>query len=283
VATGITQISDLNSLFNTIFEDALFVARETNIMTNLVTPFSARGWMARKITTRPQIAATAKAEGEDFATPTKWSKSLLATLTPSMIMAQVIITDEEIETDPEDSKRSAAQDMGNAIASKIDTDLCSDFTSFSTDKGPGASGTATIAKCAAAIAVLRNSIVPNPINIVMHAYHWYDIWMELGQPAATKAMLGDLANQALKDFYVGDWLNARWFVNANIAVSGTDAVSGIFNPQALCFDSRKAPDQESERDASRLAWELNFSAGYAHGVRRPTFGVKYTADATEPS
>jgi hypothetical protein len=111
-----------------------------------------------------------------------------------------------------------------------------------------------------------------------------DIWVLLGQPAANQAFLGDAANRAMQDFFVGSFLTANWFVNANISVDGSDdAISGIFNPGALAFDSRKAPTIEPERDASLRAWELNIVGGYAHGVRRPTFGVKYTADAATPS
>ncbi len=100
----------------------------------------------------------------------------------------------------------------------------------------------------------------------------------------TAPFLGELANKALKDFFVGQWININWFVNANIAVdSSTDAVSGVFNSQAIGFDVRKAPILEPERDASLRAWELNMSAGYGYGVIRNTFGVKFTADATEPS
>ncbi len=281
---AITKVADLNDLFNKIYEGALFVARETNIMVNLVRNFDAQGWMTRNFSTRPQIAAQVKPEGVDFANPTTFGKSLLATFTPAMVMAQVELTDEDRDTDPDSAAADAERELGGAIATKIDTDLTGDFASFSTDKGPGAGQTATIAKAATAVSVLRNRIVMNPINAVWHPYHWHDIWVELGQPAATKAFLGDLANQALRDFYVGNWINIQHFVSANIAVDGdADAVSGIFNAQALGFDTRKEPTLEPERDASKLATELNMSAGYAHGVIRSTYGVKYTADATEPS
>jgi hypothetical protein len=96
--------------------------------------------------------------------------------------------------------------------------------------------------------------------------------------------LGEVANQALRDFYVGSWLNIQWFTSANITIdASTDTCSGVFNPGALGFDVREAPNLEPERDASRKAWELNVSASYAKGVIRNAFGVKYTADATEPT
>jgi hypothetical protein len=280
---AITKSSDLNSLFNSIYEDSIFVAREQNVMTNLVFNYSATGWMARVIPQRASITAQAVAEGVDFSNPTTFSKSTLATLTPGEKMCQVLLTDIDIETDPENARTDAATEMGGAIATKIDKDLITLFASFSTDKGPGAGQTATLAKFAAAISVLRQNLVPNPIKIVLHPYCWHDIFIELGQPAATKVLLGDVANEALRSFFVGDWLLADWFVSANIIASGTDAVSGIFNPQALAFDSRKPPTMEAERDASLRAWELNMVAGYAYGVRRSTFGVKYTSDVTEPT
>ena len=281
---AVTAQSDLSSLFNSIYEDALFVARETNIMTNLVTNYSARGWMARKVSTRPTVSAASVADGVDYANPTTFGLTALATLTPGEVIAQVILTDQMIETDTNDAMRDAAQELGNAVGTKIDSDLVGTFSSFTTDKGDGANATATIANFAAAVSVLRNAKVPNPVYVVAHPYHWHDVWVELGQPGANQAFLGDVANQAMRDFYVGRWINVLWFIDANISVDGNaDAISGVFNPGALAFDSRKAPTLENERDASLRAWELNMTAGYAYGVRRSTFGVKFTADATEPS
>lgn len=281
---AITQLTSLNSLFNTLYEDALFVAREANIMTNLVTSYSATGWMNRVIPTRPQISAVGVADGVDFASPTTFGRTTLATLTPGEVIAQVVLTDQDIDTDPDDARRDAAIELGNAVATKIDTDLVGDFSSFTTDVGPGAGQSATISDFAAGIAILRNAKAPNPIYVVAHPFHWHDVWILLGQPGANQALLGDVANQALRDYFVGRWVNVLWFTNANIAIDGSDdAISGLFNPGALAFDSRRAPRLEPERDASLRAWELNMTAGYAHGVRRDTFGVKYTADATTPT
>ncbi len=280
---ALSQESDLNSLFNLIYEDALFVAREQNIMTNLVTNYSARGWMARKINEYPTVTAITVAEGVDFANPTTFDKTNKQTLTPGEVMAQGQLTDRRIETDPDDARRDLAQELGGAVATKIDVDLVSNFTSFTTGKG-SAGSSLTIANCSAGISVLRNSKIPNPIYFVLHPYGWHDIWTELGQPTANQAFLGDLANEALRSFFAASLMSATWFVNANITVDGSDdAISAVFNPQALAFDTRKAPTLEPERDASLRAWEMNMSAGYAHGIRRATYGIKLTHDATEPS
>lgn len=282
---AITKKSDLNSLYNNIYERALFAAREMNLMLQLVTFYGdATGYADRKIGQWGTITAADVAEGVDYVNPSTFDKTVLATLTPGEVQAQAILTDVMVETSPDDAVRSCALELGNAMASKIDTDLVGDFASFTTDVGPGAGAAATLAKFGVGVSVLRNNKVFNPIYVVCHPYHWHDIWIALGTPSANQAFLGDIANQAMKDFYVGELLNARWFTNANIAVDANDdAVSGIFNPEALAFDSRKAPYLEPDRDPSKRATELNMVGGYAHGVRRQAFGVKYTADASTPS
>ena len=280
---AITKVEDLNSLYNLIYEDALFVARESNLMVGLVRNFAATGYMARKIGIRPTISAQTKAEGVDFQDPTTFDKTLKATLTPAVVMAQAILTDEARDTDPDNARQDAAQELGAAVATKIDTDLVGLFTSITETKGT-ANYALSIAKCSAAVSVLRNNKAPNPLYFVMHPFGWQDIWTELGQPTGTYAFLGDTANQALKDYYVGNWLNATWFLNANIAVdTSDDAYSAVFNPQALGFDSRQEPTLEPERDASRKATELNMSAGYAVGILRQEFAVALIHDATEPT
>jgi len=280
---AITVLTSVNSYINTIYERALFVARELNLMTGLVTPFSAQGFMARTIPIWASATAEDVADGVDYSNPTTMSKSTSGTLTPGEVIAQALLTDQMIETDPDGAVNASAKELGAAIATKIDTDLVGDFSSLGADKGAGAGNSATLATFAAAFSYLRASHAPNPIYAVVHPYHWYDIWVELGQPTANQAFLGDVANKAMRDFFVSRLISMDWFTSANISVDASDdAISGIFSPQAMAFDSRRAPRLEPERDASLRATELNMTAGYAHGVIRSAFGVYYTADATAP-
>lgn len=284
---AITTSSDLNSLFSDIYERAIFVAREMNLMVNLVSNYSANNFYTRHLKTRPQLTAESVTEGIDYSNAQTFGATAVGTLTPGEKIVQVVLTDIDVLNDPDGAIQDASQEMGAAIATKIDTDLVSVFGSFATDKGPGAGSAATLASVAAAVSLLRtrHATQDGLINVVLHPYHWHDIWVLLGQPAANQAILGDVANAALRDYFVGRWLGVNWFTSANITVDGSDdAVSGIFTQSAIAFDGRISPYLERERDASLRAWELNMVAGYAYGLgKQPTFGVKYTADASVPS
>lgn len=283
---AITKYSDISSYVNNIYERSLFVMREMNLMANLVSNYSAQGWMTRTFSTRPQVTAETVADGADYSNATSFGKSTVGTLTPAEVIAQVILTDQNVETDPDGARNDAATELGMAIASGIDTDLCSVFDLFATDKGDGTGATATISNLAAAVAVVRyNMKAAGPINVVFHPYHWHDIWVELGQPAATYANMADLTSQAMRDYYVGSLLGVKIFTSSNLKdLTGDDFVSGVFNPRAIALDTRRAYRLEPERDASLRAYELNATAGYAYGLGpRPTFGVGFTADATEPT
>ena len=280
---AVTQVSDLNSLFNTIYDRALFVAREQNLMANLVDNRSATGWMNRVVPIRPQVSAAAVAETEDYNSPTTFGKSTKATLTPGEIIAQAVLTDRDVETDPDPAVSDLSIELGGSIATKIDEDLISTFSSFAVDKGAGAGSTFTLASLAAGVAVLTNNKAQQygEFNAVLHPYHWHDLWTELGKPDTN--FLGAVRDEVLANYFRGRVVNSNIYVSANISVDGSDdAISGVFVRPAIMLDTRRAPRLESERDASARATEWNLTAGYAYGVVRSEFGVYLTADAATP-
>ena len=284
---AITTTADLNSLYNQIYERALFVLRESNLMVQLVSNYSADNFYTRNMTTRPTLAVETVSEGVDYSNAQSFGKTLVGSLTPQERIAQVVITDIELMNDPDPTMQDASQELGAALAQQIDKDLLGIFASFDTEAGNGAGSSATIAKVAAGINILQTRFAnqDGPINVIMHPYQWHDIWVLLGQPVGTQAFLGDIANQALRDYYVGSWLGVRWFTSANITVDGNnDAVGGIFTQSSIAFDSRIAPYMENERDASLRATEMNMVTAYAVGLgKRPTLGLKFTTDASTPA
>lgn len=283
MATGLSGTAQISGFFNPILERTLFAVREDALMPALVTPYSSVGWEDRKLSIYPQVAAQTVGETDDFANPTVFDKSSLATFTPIEIMAQTTLTDRRIETDPDAAQNDATEELSGAITTKIETDLVTLFSSFSLSKGAGAGNTFTLTSVANALAVLRATKVKGPFNVVLHPYHWLDVWVEIGKPT-TSVVASNAANAAMSDYFVANLVNARWYQHALIPVDGSDdAPSAVFNQGALALDTRRAPRIEPERDASKRAWEVNISAGYAAAVRRNAFGVKLIADATAPS
>lgn len=285
MATGISLVSDLNSLYNQIYEESLYTLRETNLMVPLVTQYNGQGYATRNVGIFSQSNVAEVSEGEDFTSPETLAKTSQATFTPKEAMAQFLVTDRMLETDDVDNIAEAARmELGMGIAEKIDQDLIAEFGSFSASKGTAGSAL-TIAHCAAAMAVLRNNYARGfEQNIVIHPYQWHDIWTELGQPAAERAFLGDTANEAMQQYAVGRFLGATWFTSANITVdSSDDATGAAFVRDALVYDQRSAYRVEMERDASLRATEMNGHVGYAVGRLRSDHGVALLSDATEPA
>jgi len=167
MAVGISTVASMNGLFNDIYEDTIFVARQSALMPALVTNYSAIGMADRKMGIYPQATAEEVAEGDAYSNALEWTKTLAMTITPFKVKTQVMLTDERVATDPEDAKASAAMEMGMAIATKIDTDLVGLFSSFDTDKGTAGSAL-TITRIAAGLTVLHASNVQNPIRTVLH-------------------------------------------------------------------------------------------------------------------
>ena len=282
---ALQQVSSLGGLFASIYEDAIFTVRETALMPQLVTNYSATGWMTREVTKHADYpTAQSVDEDQDYSNPVENARTSV-TLTPGEIMAQQILTDRVISTDPSGARSDTATWLGQSITNKIESDLLGLFSSLT--YGVGVANTAlTIDYCAQAVSILRtvSKGQGGPIYVVLHPYQWLDIWNELGTPAATYAYQGDVANEAMRMQFVGNWLGATWFQNSNIAIdTSDDAYGAVFTSECIALDTRKAPVLEWERDASARAWEANFSAGYAYGIRRSEMGVYLLSDATSPA
>jgi hypothetical protein len=281
---AITQYTSISSFINSIYEDALLVAREGGLMPALVSNYSAMGRMTRAFSTRPEVSYESVADAVDYSNPTTFGKSSVGTLTPGEVIAQFILTDANIESDPDDARAQAAQELGEAAAKKVDVDLVGVFASFSTDTGTANSPFSTTI-LADAISTLRDAYAPSgALRAVVHPFHWHDIFLETGVPAATYANKDAMTTQALRDYWMANYLGIPIYTSANIATdTNSDAVSGVFAPQAIAFDVRRAYRLEPERDASLRAWELNATMVYAYGLGpRPAWGVKITSDATAP-
>lgn len=224
-----TTVTDLSSLFPGIFEDALFVARDRNLMTNLVTQYSATGYATRTVGIWNTAEVLQVDDGVDFTTNRKFSKSTKATFTPYQYRSQFILTDAMVETDADaaSASASASNELGAAMAQYVDKALIGVFSSFSNSKA-SAGNPLTFNHVAAANAVIRQNQASGQASVVL--------------PAATYQFVGDVANQAMRDYVVGSWLGMMWYQTANIeADASDDAIGAVFTRDALAMDTRKPP------------------------------------------
>lgn len=280
-----TQVSDIQSptdFIQKIYEDALFVARENNLMTSLVTNYTGQG-IAPRISSEYSSATIAAVNDDDDLTSQSFKPTVLSTLTPSEVGAQYLITDQRLESDPMGVQQAAALELGAAMATKIETDLIGNFSSFTGGTAGTAGSTMTWDYFFAAVSQLRAQKAPAPYYAVLHPYQIHD----LAKAAAVTGTINNTPNfgdEVMRNRFFMMAAGCMIFESANLTPDGNDDVTaGIFSPMALALDVRRAPRIEPERDASRRATELNLSAVYAHGVWRPKFGVKLISDATVPA
>ncbi len=279
-----TQVSDIQAptdYIQKIYEDAMFVARDNELMSNLVTTLSGQG-IAPRVASEYSSASISSINDDDDLTSQSFKPTVLSTLTPSEVGAQYLVTDQRMESDPFAVMQNAAQELGFAIAQKIETDLLSNFASFTGGTAGTAGSTLTWGRFFAAVSQLRAQNAPGPYHAVLHPYQWFD----LSKEAAVSGMQNtpQFGDAVMQNRIVGRAYDTNIFISSNLSINGSDdCTAGIFSPMALALDIRRAPRIERERDASRRADEINLSAVYAHGTWRPKFGVKLISDASVPT
>lgn len=276
---------DIAPFVQTIYEDAMMVARENNLMSALVKGFSdASGTAARTRSEYGTVTINTITDIDDM-TSQAYTPVVGSTLTPSQVGAQFFITDLRVETDPFGIRDDASLELGMAMASKIERDLLGNFSSLTGGTLSLAGTILTWGHFYAMLSRLRAQFAPFPYNFVCHPFQWHQLGKAVA-PGATVTNSPAIQDSILGSFYVGSVSGVNIWTSANLTVDGNDdSYCAMFSPTALALDDRRSPRIEPERDASRGGggWELNLTAVYAHGVWRPKFGIQGLFDATTPS
>ena len=282
MAAGMNVATDISSFVNSVFEDALFVARDNNLMQPLVTTFSdAQGLASRKLQAYGTATIRQLNETDDMVSQT-YAPSALSTLTPAEFGAQIFLTDLRMETDPFGARDDAARELGVAMAQSIENNLISTFTSL-TGGTIGAGGSAlTWGYFTAAMTTLRAQNAPLPYFCVLSPYQYHALAKSASIAGATTAPAPNFADEVTRRWWIQSFGPVDIYVTANIA-AGTAVYGAMFARQAIAYDERRAPRLEPQRDASRRGIELNMSTVYAYGVWRPSFGVALLSDGSAPT
>lgn len=280
---SLNTYSDISTFVNTVWSDALFVARDNNLMAGLVTVYNDRTGMALRKNSEYGTATINSIGETDDLTSQAFTPTVLSTLTPAEYGAQFFLTDQRIESDIYQAQSDAANELGLAMAQNIEKNLLGKFSSL-TGGTIGAAGSAmSWGYFYAMLTGLRRQNAPMPYAFVCRPEQWHQLGKAVA-PGATVTNSPDIQNSVVGRFYVGSVSGVDIYTSANISVDGSDdAYCAMFNPQALALDMRRAPRLEAERDSSRRGWELNLSSVYAYGVWRPKFGVQGIFDAAAPT
>lgn len=284
--TQLNTYSDISALANPIQEDVLFLEHNMNVMSGLVTLYNGAGGNPRKVYQYNSNSAQSVAEVDDL-TSQAFTPSLLATLTPAEIGLQYFVTDLRADTDFEEIRTAAAQELGFAAVEKVESDLLGLFSSF-TGGTIGASGTTlTWGHVSAAIATARVANKSNvmPMYVVLHEYQWQDIAKAASIAGATSmSQAPGFTDQVTRNWYRVTFAGCDIFVTPNSnMLSGTDAYGAVFPKKSIALDWRRPIRVEAERDGSRRGTEFNMSAVYAHGLVKAALGVQILSDATAPT
>ena len=285
----INLFSDLGTIAQTVQDDAIFIIREATLMPNLVKVFTDMdGGNTR--TGYQYNNGTAKERGEaDDLTSDAFTPSADQVLTPINIGEQFFITDLRARSEaPESILTDAAQELGFAAVSKVETDLLGELANL-TGGTIGAAGTViTWGYLAAAIAQARNANknAAKPIAGVLHGYQWSVLAKAATAAGATVAVAPGFQDKMTNSggmVKVFDFMGVPFYQVYAAADSADDFTGGIFPREAIALDWRIPIHIAPERDESRAGLELNMHATYAHGVWRPARGVKMIFDATAPT
>ena len=275
-----TTSSTLSELYTEIVAEALFTASERSIMRPLVKNYAiAGGGKSVEVPIYAAVSAAAVNEATDLSNTAINPTSVTITASENGIMTT--LTDLGRNASPRNVAADIGRLFGEAIAKKIDTDLTALFDGFSTSVG-AADAALTVAKMFEAVANLRNSAVPiADVSAVLHPMIAYDLKANLTNTFAN-SNANDLANEALRNGFVGRLAGVPIFETSNIANTGTtgDYKNGVFHRDALGLAMMQDLKIETQRDASLRADEIVATAVYGVGELQDTYGIELLADSS---
>ncbi len=272
-----TTSTTLDDLFANIIAQARFTAEEESLMMGLVTMYNIGDEAGKTIQVPkyPAITAADLTEGTDMSSTTVSTSSV--SITVGEVGAQVVLTDLAAMGAGNPAEELGTV-LGNAIATKMDSDLIALFDGFSTALG-AAGQEITVADLFKAAATLRNNKAQGEIFAVVNPFQAYQLKANLTNTFANPNG-GDAQNTAMVNSYVGTIAGIDVYESANVTVDGNDDAKGaVFSREALAIAMKRDFQIEAQRDASLRAFELNATAIYGVGELDDTYGVEMLFDA----
>jgi len=113
---------------------------------------------------------------------------------------------------------------------------------------------------------------------VLHPYIAYDLKSSITN--AWQNPLGDYANEAMREGYLGMLFGIPVFENANIVDTAGDSSGAIFHREALGLAMMGEMSIETQRDASRIGTDIVASMQYGVGEIFDAYGQTLSFDSS---
>jgi N4-gp56 family major capsid protein len=267
----------LNDLLPEIIQEAMFVASERSIMRGLVKNYTlpAGSGVHVNVPIYPIQTAAAVTEGNEV-TNTAVSTNT-AQLTVSPVAIRTLLTDLARVSAASNVVADLGRLFGEALARKIDQDLCALFPNFAAGYG-NYSVPITAADIFKAVATLKANAVPTEGMVcVLHPEVAYDLKAALttsGNTPFTMGAYGENANEAMRTGFVGMLAGIPIYETGNIVDTGTagDYAGAVFHRDALGFGLIGDISIETQRRAAFLGEDIVCSAYYGVGELQDALG-----------
>jgi N4-gp56 family major capsid protein len=241
---------------------------------------SAQPTLALDIPVWVAVSASAVNEASDLSNSAMSTNKV--TLTASEVGVMITLTDKLSYSDILGNIDAYAEQLGKALADKIDTDLAALFAGFSGTAG-STGVDITEADFLTAIYTLENGDAPKPYVAVLHPRQVADLRTAIASSSASLHSLqrsGDLvSNQA---GFAYNLYNVDVYQTTNVATANTSADrcgAMMSKGQALGIVWKQAAKTELQRDASLRATEVVVTSCYGVGELVDAYGVKIVTDA----
>ena len=275
----------LNDLLPEIIQEAMFVASERSIMRGLVKNYTlpAGSGVHVNVPIYPIQTAAAVTEGNEV-TNTAVSTNT-AQLTVSPVAIRTLLTDLARVSAASNVVADLGRLFGEALARKIDQDLCALFPNFAAGYG-NFTQVITAADIFKAVATLKANAVPTEGMVcVLHPEVAYDLKAALttsGNTPFTMGAYGENANEAMRTGFVGMLAGIPVYETSNIVDTGTagDYAGAVFQRDALGLGLIGDISIETQRRASFLGDDIVCSAYYGVGELQDAYGRHLKFDSS---
>ena len=275
----------LNDLLPEIIQEAMFVASERSIMRGLVKNYTlapAQGTHVN-VPIYPVQTAAAVTEGNEVTNTAVSTNTAQLTITPVAI--RTLLTDLARTSAASNVVADLGRLFGEAVARKMDQDLCALFGSFAAGYG-NYTAVITAADIFKAVATLKANAVPTEGMVcVLHPEIAYDLKAALttsGNTPFTMGAYGENANEAMRTGFVGMLAGIPVYETSNIVDTGTagDYAGAVFQRDALGLGMIGDIAIETQRRAAFLGDDIVCSAYYGVGELQDGYGRHLKFDSS---